>query len=122
MINDKTFQKIFQQMKGEDARNVPVFHQLIRPKEKSSLREALGIWFPVVGALATIILATTLLFEAVKKQHQQEMAQLQQWETLSKWQAPTDSFLAYSTLSDSITTSSDTFMSTFEFSKKPQNL
>ena len=109
-------------MKGEDARSVPVFHHLIRPREKSSLIEALGIWFPAVGALATIILATTLLFGAVKKQHQQEMAQLQQWETLSNWQAPTDGLLAYSTLSDSITTNSDTFMSTFEFSNEPQNL
>ena len=122
MITDKTYQKIFQQMKDEDARNVPVFHHLIRPREKSSPFEALGIWFPTLGALATIILASTLLFGAVRKQHQQEMAQLEQWETLSKWQAPTDGLLAYSTFSDSITTTSDTFMTTFEFSKEPQNL
>jgi hypothetical protein len=122
MITDKTYQKIFQHMREADEQNVPVFHHLTKPREKSSPMEALGIWFPAVGALATIILATTLLLGAVKKQHQEEMAQLQQWETLSKWQAPTDGFLAYSTLGDSITTTSDTFMTTYEFSKEPQNL
>jgi len=122
MITDKTYQKIFQQMRKADAQNIPSFHQLIKPPEKSSPFEALGIWFPTLGALATIILASTLLLGAVKKQHQQEMAQLEQWETLSKWQAPTDGLLAYSTFSESITTTSDTFMTTFEFSKEPQNL
>jgi hypothetical protein len=122
MITDKTYQKIFQQMRKVDAQNVPSFHQLIKPPEKSSPLEVLGIWFPALGAVATILLATALLFGAVKKQHQQEMAQIQQWENLSKWQAPTDGLLAYSTFSDSITTTSDTFMTTFEFSKEPQNL
>ena len=122
MITDKTLQKIFQQMKDADAQNVPVFHQLITPKEKSSPLEVLGIWFPALGAVATILLATALLFGAVKKHHQQEMAQIQQWETLSNWQAPTDGLISYYTLIESITTTSDTFMTTFEFSKQPQNL
>lgn len=123
MGTDKSYHKIFQQMREADAQNVPSFHQLIKPQEKSSPLKSFGFWFPAIGAMATIILATTLLFGALKKQQQQqEMAQLHQWETLSRWQAPTDGLLSYSTFSESITTTSDRFMTTFEFSKESQNL
>lgn len=122
MITDTTLQKIFQQMRDEDARHVPAFHQLTKPRESSSPMEWIGIWFPAASAVAAVILATALLFGEVKKQHQHELAQLQQWETLSKWQAPTDELLTYSTLSENITTTSDAFMTTFEFFTEPQNL
>ena len=111
--NEEKLQRLFQDLRRQDARQAPAFDRVSRPfvpAQGAAVRFAPWCWR--LAAIAVLLLAVGVVFRQVRAKTRSPEAEPQQWAKLSNWRASTDDLLNESTTSwgATITTPTDSWL------------
>ena len=124
--SDQEFKQLFSELRSRDSQHAPSFSAIANAanRETSAWRISFPRFRVALGTIIVLVFVTGITLIAFRLHTRSVEREMQQWETLSGWEAPTDALLsiASSPWSSTVATSSDFLINTNTTDTTMENL